>query len=47
MYLYMIRSNFTPIKTAQHMMRPKIRNKIPNINIVLNSVGNSRAYGYS
>ena len=44
--LYVIRSNYSENSLTDYMNNTFEENKLPNMNVVLNSVGNSRAYGY-
>ncbi len=41
-----VRSNFTLIKLCEFINECKKNNKLKNLNLVLNGVGNSRLYGY-
>ena len=44
--IYVIRSNFSEINLLNFIAECHSENKLSNINIVLNGVGNSAAYGY-
>ena len=44
--LYVVRSNFTDIKLRSFIEENNTLNKLNNMNIILNGVGNSAAYGY-
>ena len=44
--VYVLRSNFTDIKLCDFINECNVKGKLSNINLVLNSVGNSKLYGY-
>tara|TARA_X000000368_G_scaffold405805_1_gene383361 strand:- start:1728 stop:4109 length:2382 start_codon:yes stop_codon:yes gene_type:complete len=44
--IYMVRANFTEYKLMEFITDCHVQKKLPNINIVLNSVGQSNSYGY-
>ena len=44
--VYVIRSNFSELATIDYVNECYTENKLPNISLVLNSVGNSTSYGY-
>ena len=45
--LYVVRSNFSDIELCSFINECDKEEKLPNINIILNSVGNSKLYGYN
>ena len=44
--IYIVRASFTEVGILDHLIECKNQNKLKNISLVLNGVGNSRAYGY-
>ena len=44
--LYIVRSNFSNVKLSEFIKETNSQNKLKNINLVLNGVGNSQSYGY-